>query len=749
MMLISSIFIGLAVSMYPVDSSTIQKRLGDPQAISRLSIDTNLFTGSEGSAVTPCGIVDLWFRSPSGKPVKVRRVSLDRLTPALSDGRSSPSWLAEIVVSPVSQPNGWDSCQKSGISAATSSISEVDSLESLSRSPEIALSRVAEIEPVSMKQLLNELISVMRYLTDMGVSVDTSSISTTIEGGEETLVMSAGTAPVAPEHQMSSLFSGLHAFASPDLLSPLEEALESLITRELDWEHLIGIFNRPQVPLADRVKASFIRCDDFRFTEVSTCLVAGNSIQVSGWDHPIVFPSSGVDTLDLGDRRIYTNGDILITFPQSMTKNAARLICRERALLTELYNEGLPVARPLTVVSSDMPAACIERMMVQEGTPMEKSWIPNVALHLVDLVEKLHAGPRVSLGSISGGMFSSNLRLMGCPWCRLLESKLAVRGVDEDDSDEEDADPVKDDLVGLVNLFSLGGSVSSIDELRRKLQPTKTSGSASVESRSSAHVDSSAYATEDRVYTQCMESAESDPILTGTCFNRDFPVMVLTDGSSVEFDVSSHKEGNSAKSYTSTDGKYIVKVLKVNPQSPSAMCRERGIMHALSSLVGSGIARGVDVDWERSGLSPRCAGTVMVMINSGRWSLIQYSGSEWKSILKKITNILEQVHASGYFHGDTNMGNFVYSDPDNVAESLTLIDFGLSGRVTRTTFEPVILNARTRIKDLFMAFVLARFPSGGNLSPGAHGAIEMLRSLGTSPESHDSPPPYSLIYVML
>ena len=113
------------------------------------------------------------------------------------------------------------------------------------------------------------------------------------------------------------------------------------------------------------------------------------------------------------------------------------------------------------------------------------------------------------------------------------------------------------------------------------------------------------------------------------------------------------------------------------------LCKERAVVRALA---GAGVAVSVnmyEIDWVGSGKDAVCDGVVAVMENGGEFSLKGrvMEGSVALEVGARMTEILKQVHQLGILHLDTNMGNFVFSDPADIPGTLRIIDFGFAKRL--------------------------------------------------------------------
>jgi len=274
------------------------------------------------------------------------------------------------------------------------------------------------------------------------------------------------------------------------------------------------------------------------------------------------------------------------------------------------------------------------------------------------------------------------------------------------------------------------------------------------ESRGLDHI----YAVEETEFNSCLQSVGNRPIPNPEeCWTAASSFIYTKAGEMMEFVSPAIGMGSTARAYLSKDASVVVKVLIYKAVSAAGLCKELAVMKSMQEAGVQEAVRVVDVDWSRSGRNPACQAIVLAMENGGHYALnqIQRSITEWSPILVKITSILENVHGAGYIHGDTNLGNFVYTNPNDIPGSLKLIDFGLASRlfdgpsVISSKHTGFLMTTQCRIKDLFVPFILTRtaswqYPSAVS-DAALSTAISELRQLGDNPATRDQAPPYQEI----
>ena len=112
--------------------------------------------------------------------------------------------------------------------------------------------------------------------------------------------------------------------------------------------------------------------------------------------------------------------------------------------------------------------------------------------------------------------------------------------------------------------------------------------------------------------------------------------------------------------------------------SRQIICREKMTLDYLHGLHGNGVKL---VDFAAdSGVKPGCVSYSILMEKVGNQTFFgkSFPGNEplLYLIASRMLEIVLQLHDAGFVHGDLHMGNFVFSDPKNIVETIRLIDFG-------------------------------------------------------------------------
>jgi len=766
-----------------------------PQRLRSLDVGNSEELNESWISASSAGRVDsekmneISLRPPHGRLVKVRGVSDSvRFSPA-APAKSSPDFTLDVI--PESLQWAVGSFGRSREHSPTELTDRED------ESP-VPLSDYFVSSQESVWNLTSELIALLMELHESGLAVkpEPENIAISLNANDASLLLSASYSASSSSlnHQISSLLSGLREIVqrtgdSAGFLATIQSCIASLNRASpASIPSWIQRFSKgPMEPLHERLKTALSRCDTQVYTEVSkSCSPKGKSFTVRGYPETIRFPTGMVESIQTDDGDIYwsATGDFILRMPLSMSKNAAKKICKERAVLTELANEGLPVDVPLSIISSDMAEGCTERVILQESRLLSNddiksgpsAHIMGLSINLLETIGSIHdAG--IVLGSIHESMFSiDGARLSGCARCMSPDGKIAVSPVDYDSDEEDDeksasVDLFEEDVNGVLRMVQKNQGVKGIVksmtfspknriDLVGKLSHAKLLREEQAPSEVVPVSRSSIYEEEENVFSECMMQVEYDSPIPEpeSCWTG---TMSLDNGELVVFNKEPLASGASGTSYLSSDAKYVAKVLIRKPATGAELCRERAIMKALRlARVGSTV-NVVDIDWTRSELRPACQSVIIAMENGGSKSLakLRVDTATWLPIAVRMTQILQSVHVAGYLHGDTNLGNFVYSNEEDIAGSLQLIDFGLSSRLYlgRTLIPSketgLLMKAQTRIKDIYMGFFLAGGIASdarevGDASP-IQVAINALRDLGENRVRRDSEPPYQQITTIL
>ena len=789
--------------------SLLRKRALTPNTIPEL--DLSLLDQTSCTGVLSRERIDVSLRTPTGRPVKIRGVTLgffrdDASTVASDLSMSGQEALTveectEGALRNFQASNSFDAC------GSLTGLSECDQTDR-EESP-VSLSEYFVSRHESVWELTSELISLLTNLHEAGIAVKPrpEDIVISLTPSDARVLLSASddtTENSSITNQITSLLIGLRDVVamsgdSEGFLPTVQACIDSLSRGSpVNIPSWIARFSKgPLEPLPHRLALALEKCDRAQFPSVVACPPHGRTFTAKGYSEPISFPMSGMESVETNDGRIFwsTCGRFVMRMPHSMSVGAARTICKERAFLTELAVEGIAVETPLEIITSDYVPGCNERVFIQESPHLLTESIfkaqgdiqaLSTCMKMLDTMMTLHKNG-IILGSVNPSMFSiDNGGLAGCSWCQSIYGRVAVQPalVDSDEEDEEPNDPAElmnqdtrdfltmmrmnpamrglaGSLVGQSATEAMGQLVHAKREMEGHSVMVSESATASSESSMAREM---MYLVEQREFAGCMEQIESDLPLPSPemCWsNTEAMTLSLSTGVEVHFALTPLNTGSAAKAYLSSDESVVVKVLKQRPLSGADLCRERATLKALARGGVGSIVKAVDVDWAKSGIRLACQSLILVMENGGRNPLSKLStdSAGWAKIGARMTQILEAVHVAGYLHADTNLGNFVYSNTDDIAGSLQLIDFGLSSRLyegnTLVLGNPrdILIISRTRIKDVFLALLLAssnatdRNPIDGDSAISR--AVSTLRGVGDNVVTRDGEPPYADLISLL
>lgn len=139
-------------------------------------------------------------------------------------------------------------------------------------------------------------------------------------------------------------------------------------------------------------------------------------------------------------------------------------------------------------------------------------------------------------------------------------------------------------------------------------------------------------------------------------------------------------EGSLSKLHPTVDGKYMIKVVEAD-EVIWMLWRDQAALWVLNDL---GIAPRIhDPRYEK--ISAQCHARSYVMDKVGSKTLADLYDENKVTGAKQVAqigiamiNMIEQVHSRGIIHGDIFGPNFVFSDLNDVAGTLKIIDFGRS-----------------------------------------------------------------------
>lgn len=120
--------------------------------------------------------------------------------------------------------------------------------------------------------------------------------------------------------------------------------------------------------------------------------------------------------------------------------------------------------------------------------------------------------------------------------------------------------------------------------------------------------------------------------------------------------------------------------------TPEDFHREVEIQRNMASI---GIAPKIADSWECGPEGEEGGAIIMEALNETLFSLMNRYGNTPKKmeILKRCIDVIHKMHLAGYYHGDLHLKNIMFKEPSLGDWHFYLIDFGLSGKLTKQTQE--------------------------------------------------------------